>query len=83
MQGWPCPKTLSGFLGLISYYRKFVKNYGKVATPLTTLLKMIAFVWSEVVDQTFTTLKDVVCTTSEIVVLDFTKTFVWNVIHEV
>jgi hypothetical protein len=49
MQDWPHPKTLKrlqGFLGLTSYYRKFVNNYGKITTPLTPLLKNNYFTWN-------------------------------------
>jgi hypothetical protein len=79
MQDWPHPKTLKrfcGFLGLTGYYRKFVKNYGNIAAPLTTLLKKNSFTWTPAAAQDFQTLKMAMCTTLVLALLDFTKTFV-------
>ena len=36
-------KTLKGFFGLTSYYKKSIHNYGGIAAPLTTLLKNNSF----------------------------------------
>jgi hypothetical protein len=79
MQYWPHPKTLKRlceFLGLIGYYHKFVKNYRKIATPLTALLKKNSFTWTPAAAQAFQTLKTTMCTTLVLALPHFTKTFV-------
>jgi hypothetical protein len=79
MQDWPHPKTLKSlcrFLGLTGYYRKFVKNYGKIAAPLTALLKNNSFTWTPAATQSFQTLKTAMCTTQVLALPEFTNTFV-------
>lgn len=46
-----------GFLGLASYYRKFITRYGDVARPLTARMKRDAFRWSDEADIVFHALK--------------------------
>jgi hypothetical protein len=79
MQDWSHPKNLKilhGYLSLTSYYRKFVKNYGNIATPLTALLKNNSFTWTPTVAQDFQTLNMAMCTTPVLTLPDFTNTFV-------
>ena len=50
MLQWPYPqsmKEICGFLRLTRYYHRFVKDYGVLAQPLTSLLKKNSFEWTE------------------------------------
>jgi hypothetical protein len=78
MQDWPHIKTLKvlrGIMGLTSYYRNFVKNYGNIVVPLTALLKENSFTWNPVASQDFQTLNMAMCTTPVLALPDFTMTF--------
>ena len=76
---WKVPTTIKQmrrFLGLTGYYHKFVKNYGRIATPLTTLLKKYAFSWTPEATKTFEHLKEAMCLALVLTTPDFTKTFI-------
>ncbi|ROT80779.1 hypothetical protein C7M84_000488 [Penaeus vannamei] len=61
MVSWPVPRTvaeLRSFLGLCTYYRRFVQGFATIAAPLYQLTrKGASFVWDEACHQTFVALK--------------------------
>ena len=69
-------KQLRGFLGLTGYYRRFVKNYSIIASPLTELLKKEAFHWSESATTSFAALKSAMCSAPVRHLLDFASPFI-------
>ena len=58
---WPTPASvqeLRTFMGLSSYYRRFVRDFAKLASPLHSLMKKDAtFRWSDEAQRSFETLK--------------------------
>ena len=53
------PRQICAFLGLVGYYRKFIKNVAKIAKPLTLLMhQQVKFDWTLTHHDAFLTLKD-------------------------
>ncbi|UYV74885.1 hypothetical protein LAZ67_12001673, partial [Cordylochernes scorpioides] len=51
-------KEVQSFLGMCSYYRKFIKDFSKIADPLSNLIKKsVSFTWTERQEEAFQTLK--------------------------
>lgn len=74
IQNWSVPKNLKelrGFLGLSGYYRRFIKDYGKISRSLTNLLKKNSFKW-----ESFQQLKLAMGSPPVLALPNFTKTFV-------
>jgi hypothetical protein len=64
------------FLGLASYYRRFIPNFSKIAKPITNLLKKEEkFVWNAEHDEVFQTLKKLLTTSPMLAQPDITKSF--------
>ena len=80
VEQFPTPnnvKTLRSFLGLASYYRKFVPDFAKVARPLHALTKKdVPFLWTQRCQEAFCELKRLLTNAPPLVFPDFTKPFV-------
>ncbi|KAL0557203.1 hypothetical protein IC582_005721 [Cucumis melo] len=78
--GWTRPSTVSevrSFLGLAGYYRRFVENFSRIATPLTQLTRKGApFIWSKACEDSFQNLKQKLATAPVLTVPDGSGSFV-------
>lgn len=70
IQEWPKPTTVTAmrsFVGMTSYYRRFIRDYAKIASPLTDTTKgspkkREVVEWNEIRESAFTTLKETLMT---------------------
>ena len=80
IQDFPRPqnlKQLRSFLGLASYYRRFIPKFSQVATPLYALTKKDApYQWNSSCQDTFEQLKQKLVQAPVLAFLDFSKHFI-------
>jgi hypothetical protein len=61
LRDWPVPTNpteVRKFLGFTGYFRRFIKDYSILVSPLTDLTGKSPFVWSSACQQAFETVKD-------------------------
>ncbi|GJT08991.1 reverse transcriptase domain-containing protein [Tanacetum coccineum] len=80
VKNWKAPRTpteVRSFLGLAGYYRRFIKNFSKIAKSLTILTqKSKTFDWGEEQELAFQTLKDKLCNAPVLALPDGPEDFV-------
>ena len=76
----PPPKTVKevrSFIGLASWYRRFVPNFSTLIAPLTELTKKnVKFIWNDNCDNAFTTIKQLLVSAPILSCPDFSRPFV-------
>jgi hypothetical protein len=76
---WIPPTTASeiqSFLGLVGYYRRFIKDFSKIAKPMTELLeKNKAFEWTKECQTSFEELRKRLTLAPVLILPDLTKMF--------
>ncbi|MCG8033694.1 MAG: DDE-type integrase/transposase/recombinase, partial [Candidatus Thiodiazotropha taylori] len=80
IKNWPEPSNLKevrSFLGLCSYYRRFIADYSTIAKPLTRLTeKNKRFDWTTQCTEAFERLKNLLITAPVLAHPDFSKPFI-------
>ncbi|GKB47895.1 putative reverse transcriptase domain-containing protein [Tanacetum coccineum] len=71
------PSEVHLFLGLAGYYRRFIKNFSKIAKPLTILTqKNKTYVWGKEQEEAFQILKDKLCNAPVLALPDGPEEFI-------
>ena len=72
-----CVREVRNFIGMCSYYRRFVPNFSAIAKPLLRLTKKFAqFEWSKECQAAFDFLKDSLTTVPILAYPDISKPFI-------
>ena len=80
IRGWPKPMNVSKvryFMGLVSYYKRFIVGFSKIAHPITSLQrKGIKFEWIVECEENFNLLKELLTSAPVLKIADPNESFV-------
>jgi len=85
IRDWPKLRNMTelrGFIGICTYYRKFVKSFSQFAAPLTDLTRKGVFSWSDKAQRAFDRLKEVMSSCPVLALPDFRSHLFWSVMHQ-
>ena len=79
IEQWPRPtniRAVRSFMGLAQYFRKFIANFSKTASPLTNLTKKdVPFQWDDLCQESFNSIKYALTHAPVLALPDFSKPF--------
>jgi hypothetical protein len=79
IESWLVPQSITqvrSFLGLVGFYRRFIKDFSTIAAPLHELMKKgVVFHWGRAQEESFSTLKDMLTHAPLLQLSNFGKSF--------
>ena len=80
IENWPVPKDVTdiwSFIGITSYYRRFIEGFSRIANPITSLQKKgKKFDWNQKCEGSFKKLKTLLTTAPILRIVDPNKDFI-------